>query len=429
MRTFRPTQNPDHAMSLLSALRRISRTLPISRHLLHRLRRAAGLGFQIVALLRHGLWRRPAPPRPGPICVVGFHGSVLGIGEAARAFSDSLRMAGAEVIDWDISALFGHESQLQGHHLPAPPVDADVMACFLNPREMVQLVAMIGAAPFKGRFCIGCWAWELEDVPSYWAAALRYVDEVWAPSRFVAHAVSTLSETLPIRVMPHPVTPLSAQADRAAFDLPQGVVIVMTAFDIRSGFTRKNPIAAVRAFRAARVLSPGPALMLCKVAGADGAPDLLQALQTEIGDAGDVRLMIDWLTSARMSALVASVDIILSLHRSEGFGLLPAQAMLAKKAVVATGWSGNLEFMNPDDSALVDYRLVPVHDPQGLYDQGRWAEPDTAQAAQKLAALMSDAGARRALGEKAAAHVAHVLDPVRLGRQARAWLGHTMDGG
>jgi glycosyltransferase involved in cell wall biosynthesis len=200
--------------------------------------------------------------------------------------------------------------------------------------------------------------------------------------------------------------------------------VVLTAFDMRSGFARKNPIAGVRAFRAAHARASGPALMICKAAAAEGAPELLAQLVAEIGDAGDVRLMDEWLTGARMAALVASADIVLSLHRSEGFGLLPAQAMLAGKAVVATGWSGNLEYMTGDDSALVDYRLIPVEDPQGLYGHGRWADPDPDQAAEKLAALMADAGARRTLGAKAAARVVELLDPMRLGRRARQWLGH-----
>jgi glycosyltransferase involved in cell wall biosynthesis len=220
------------------------------------------------------------------------------------------------------------------------------------------------------------------------------------------------------------VSPSGAAPDRAGFGLPPDGVVVLTAFDMRSGFARKNPIAAVRAFRAAHVRAPGPALMICKAAGTEGAPELLAQLKAEIGGAGDVRLMDEWLTGARMAALVASADIVLSLHRSEGFGLLPAQAMLAGKAVVATGWSGNLEYMTGDDSALVDYRLIPVDDPQGLYGHGRWADPDADQAAEKLAALMADAEARRALGKRAAARVAQVLDPVRLGRQARQWLGH-----
>ncbi len=412
-------------MSLLTGLRRLSRALPLPPRLLHRLRRAAGVGFQISAYLRHGMGRKPARPTPGPVCVVGFHGSVLGIGEAARAFSAALRAAGAEVIDWDISALFGHDVRLDGGWSVTPPPSAAAFAIHLNPRELVQLMAMTGGVPFKGSFCVGCWAWELEEIPKSWRAAFRYVDEAWTPSRFVALAVSGRAPAgLPVRVLPHPLPPTTAERDRAAFGIPEDAVAVLTAFDIKSGFTRKNPIGAVRAFRAAHRKAPGPALMICKVAGAEAAPDLYEELKSEVGYAGDVVLMDQWLTGTQMAALTASVDIVLSLHRSEGFGLLPAQAMLAGKAVVATGWSGNLEFMTADDSALVDYRLIPVNDPQGLYGHGIWADPDPDQAASLLAALLADADRRRALGEQAAAQVAQRLDPVRLGRQARTWLGH-----
>jgi glycosyltransferase involved in cell wall biosynthesis len=196
--------------------------------------------------------------------------------------------------------------------------------------------------------------------------------------------------------------------------------VVLTAFDVRSGFTRKNPVAAVRAFRKAN--ASGKAIMVCKAAGIEGAPDQVATLRAEIGDAGDVRLMTDWLTSAQMRRLVASADIVLSLHRSEGFGLLPAQAMAKGKAVVATGWSANLDFMTPDNSALVDYTLVPVHDPQGLYDGGRWAEPKIDDAAAKLKALIDDPDLRQRIGARAATEVRAQLDPLMIGLKARAWL-------
>jgi glycosyltransferase involved in cell wall biosynthesis len=411
-------------MSLLTGLRRLSRTLPIGQRQLHRLRRIVGLGFQIAAYLRYGAGRKRQTPQPGPVCVVGFHGSVLGIGEAARAFSAALRAAGAEVIDWDISARFGHAVKLTGVYGCEPPPEAAAMVIFLNPRELVQLTAMTSGVPFKGRFCVGAWAWELETAPANWRSALRYIDEVWACSRFVADAVLSLGPSLPVRVMLHPLLPSEAPSARERFGLPDDVVAVLTAFDIRSGFARKNPIGAVRAFRRATVQAKERSLMICKVAGAEAAPELLRALEAEIGSAGDVIVMKDWLTGAEMATLVSSVDIVLSLHRSEGFGLLPAQAMMAGKAVVATRWSGNLDYMTDDVCALVDYRLIPVQDSQGLYGHGRWADPDIEQAAGKLAALIDDAGERRALGLTAQAHIRRVLDPVRLGRQARTWLGH-----
>jgi glycosyltransferase involved in cell wall biosynthesis len=415
-------------MSPLNRLRRLGRALPFSPAVMHRLRRTASIAFRLAAYVKLGAARRPMRPRPGPVCVVGFHGSVLGIGEAARSLSEALRAAGAEVLEWDISALFGHEVRLDCKASPNPPAGAANLVIFLNPHELVQLVAMVGAAPFEGRFCAGVWYWELEQVPGSWRPAMNYVDEVWAGSRFAAEAVAARAPAdLPIRILPCPVRPPQARADRAAFGLPEDKVVVLTAFDVRSGFNRKNPIAAVRAFR--RANRDGAAVMVCKAAGVEGAPELIAQLKAEIGGKGDIRLMTDWLKGAEMASLLASADIVLSLHRSEGFGLLPAQAMAAGKAVVATGWSANLDFMTPDNSALVDYTLTPVRDCQGLYAGGRWAEADVEDAAAKLAALIADPDRRRTLGARAAADIAAALDPAIIARTALAWLGQGRDPG
>jgi glycosyltransferase involved in cell wall biosynthesis len=407
-------------MSLLTRLRRLSRALPIDPVLLHRARRLAAVGFRASAWTKYGRSRRPLAPRPGPVCVVGFHGSVLGIGEAARAFSGALRQTGVEVADWDISALFGHDVRLDCAASAAPPAEAASLVIFLNPNELVQLIAMQGAAPFAGRFCAGAWFWELEQAPPIWRHALPYVDEVWAGSRFAADAIAALAPSKTVRVLPCPVTAPAAPADRAAFGIPADKVAVLTSFDVRSGFTRKNPIAAVRAFRAAN--REGRGVMICKAAGVEGAPDLVESLRAEIGEAGDVRLMTDWLTGAQMQSLTASADIVMSLHRSEGFGLGPAQAMAAGKVAIATGWSANLDFMTCDNSVLVDYALTPVEDPQGLYIGGRWAEPDIADAAAKLERLITDAPLRARLGKRAAADIRAMLDPAAIGAMAKGWL-------
>jgi glycosyltransferase involved in cell wall biosynthesis len=414
-------------MSFVNRLRRVGRALPFSPLVMHRLRRLASLGFRLAAWHKHGRARPRQARRPGPVCVAGFHGSVLGIGEAARACAEALRLAGVDVVEWDVSALFGHEVRLDCRASPEPPRDAASIVIFLNPHELVQLVAMTGGRPFQGRFCVGAWFWELEEAPRSWRPGMAYVDEVWAGSRFVADAVARRAPAdLPIRVLPCPIFPRQAQPDRAAFGLPQDKVVVLTAFDVRSGFNRKNPIAAVRAFRGAN--GDGRAVMVCKATGVEGAPALMAELQAEIGQAGDIRLMTDWLTGTEMASLLASADIVLSLHRSEGFGLLPAQAMAAGKAVVATGWSGNLDFMTADNSVLVDYALKPVQDSQGLYAGGRWAEADVRDAAAKLKALIADPGRRQALGARAAADIASALDPGGIGRQARAWLASDADG-
>ena len=136
----------------------------------------------------------------------------------------------------------------------------------------------------------------------------------------------------------------------------------------------------------------------------------------EAANVPNIRLETRDLPPADHHALFAVADIILSLHRSEGFGLVLAEAMLLSKPVIATGWSGNMEFMDQDSAALVGYRLVPTRDRRSTYDVANavWAEPDLADAVAHLRRLADDEVERRALGDRGREAALLRLGPARL---------------
>ena len=145
----------------------------------------------------------------------------------------------------------------------------------------------------------------------------------------------------------------------------------------------------------------------------NGARWARRELDTAIAGAGNIRVIEGMLPEADMAGLMAAADIVISLHRSEGFGLVPAQAMALGKPVIATAWSGNLDFMNKNNSALVSYSLVPVRDPEGVFDADgqMWADASIDEAADWLQRLAGDAGLRASLGAAAAKDVAAQLSP------------------
>jgi glycosyltransferase involved in cell wall biosynthesis len=169
-----------------------------------------------------------------------------------------------------------------------------------------------------------------------------------------------------------------------------------------STYIRKNPRASVAAFRRAFGDDPGCRLVL-KIGNAGDAGWAMADLSNAIAGMGNVQLLQETLSRQDMARLIASADAVLSMHRAEGFGLLLAEAMLQGVPVVATGWSGNLDFMTPDDSALIGFRLIPVDDPQGTYmlADALWADPDVDEAAAWLRRLRDDSGLRRGLGVRA----------------------------
>jgi glycosyltransferase involved in cell wall biosynthesis len=157
-------------------------------------------------------------------------------------------------------------------------------------------------------------------------------------------------------------------------------------------------LGAIAAFKAAFGKSPAH-LFVLKLSGVEAYPEDVALIRAAIGDAPNIRLMTQTILEAELRGLILASDIVLSLHRAEGFGLIPATAMLLGRAVVATGWSGNLDFMTPETSALVSYRMIPATDPRGTYDfpNSNWADPDIEDAALRLRELAADAPARMAL--------------------------------
>jgi glycosyltransferase involved in cell wall biosynthesis len=174
---------------------------------------------------------------------------------------------------------------------------------------------------------------------------------------------------------------------------------------------RKNPLGNIAAFKAA-FGDRKDCLFVLKISGsAEVYSEDWKIIKAAIADAPNIRLISETLPEPQLRGLIAASDIVMSLHRSEGFGLVPATAMLLGRPVVATGWSGNLTFMTQETSALIGYRLIPVVDPRGNYDlrDAQWAEPDVEEAAVWLRRLGDDVALRQRMGEAGRAYAQNAI--------------------
>ena len=268
-------------------------------------------------------------------------------------------------------------------------------------------------------YTIGCWAWELAKFPAEWVSSFAFVDEVWATSRFAYEAIAPAA-TKPVFLMPMAVALPAAEAGlrRADFGLPEDKFVFYFSFDFRSYVSRKNPLAAVEAFRHAFPRRDAPAVLLLKTIGSEWKPEerdnLLEAIR------GDPRiLLIDReLTRPRATALLALADCFLSLHRSEGFGRGPAEAMLLGKPIIVTNYSGTADFAAPETALLVDYKLVPVGREKYPGASGQvWAEPDIDQAAAEMRRISEDPVLARQLGSCGQERIRRQYHPNVVGAQ------------
>jgi glycosyltransferase involved in cell wall biosynthesis len=239
---------------------------------------------------------------------------------------------------------------------------------------------------------------------------LDAVDEVWMNSEFAAKGVRKVTAK-PVRVLPLPVRlPVPSATDRSTLGLPDGFLFLFV-FSYASSFERKNPDGLVRAFKQAFAPGEGPLAVAKSVMG-DAHSDERERLRYEAGDRPDILLLENYLLPGDKNALMAACDCYISLHRSEGFGLTMAEAMALGKPTIATGYSGNLEFMTSENSFLVGFGEGRVPPQTGRYPSGAlWADPDLNEAAALMRRVCEDPEEARRVGERVRADMARLHGP------------------
>ena len=365
---------------------------------------------------------QPPPPARHGLVVAGELARASGLGEGARLMLAGLAELG--VPGWPLRAGLALPGEAEDVAVAAsgPPPPGAPLVLHVNAPHVAAALLRLPRGLLRGRRVIGCWAWELPTAPPDWATGVRFVHEVWAPSRFTAAALEPL---LPgrVRVVPYCVAsrpPAPSGLDRQAFGLPAGAVVTLCSFSLASSFERKNPLAAIAAHRQA-FGDRADRILVMKIGHAGHFGPDMQRLQGAADGAGNIRFETRTLPLADNHALMACADIVLSLHRSEGFGLVPAEGMLLGRAVVLTNWSGSTDFTDAETAALVPYRLVPAVDPRGVFQApgAVWAEADVGAAATALRRLADDAAGRTALGARAQAAARHRLGPAPLAAALR----------
>jgi glycosyltransferase involved in cell wall biosynthesis len=338
------------------------------------------------------------------INIAGYLQGELGVGQSAR-----LILKSAEATKFPISVLNSNRSQSrQNEQINA--ANSEFIYPFtitvVNADHFKFWVKDIGPQRISHSTIIGVWAWEIEDFPEVMHTAFDLVDEVWAVSEFVKDALSKHSKNK-VLVFPTPIIApdINETLDRSAIGLPAGVDFNLFIFDYMSIFNRKNPLAIVEAHKKAFPNSDGPVLVI-KSANGDSDAENREKLRFSIKGREDIFLVEEYLSRNQLNALVAECQSYISLHRSEGYGLTMAEAMALGKPVIATAYSGNLDFMNNENSILIPYSLVSVGPDAFPYPEtSKWAEPDIEKAANALRKLALDSDYRKNLGAAAKKHV------------------------
>ena len=339
---------------------------------------------------------------PG-INLVGFAYGEFGLGENLRALASACRVGEIPFAVLDVDMRL---KTRQADRTVAPYIVDELRhKCSLfcvNPDMLKPVVRWMKPRGGVRRYNVGFWFWELEQVPREWGYAIDCVDEIWVATEFIAAAMRAAT-TKPVTKIHTPIeVRLSRPHTRAEFGLPEDRFLFLFSFDFNSFVVRKNPEGAIAAFkRAFGNARPDVGLVIKSINGGNN-PAKLRELRELIG--GDERIIIvdGFMSRDQVFGLQSVVDAYVSLHRAEGLGLGLVESMYLGKPVVGTAYSGNLEFMNRENSCLVDYQLIAIEKGQYIIDDERfrWADPDVEHAAHWMAKLVDDLDFRRRIATR-----------------------------
>jgi glycosyltransferase involved in cell wall biosynthesis len=330
----------------------------------------------------------------------GFHSTAIGLGSVARAYAHLLRELSPNLtaidVPWDLPAA-GTVAEVAAESLYAANI------IHLNPDVLPMFLHRYGARVLLNRYNIGCWVWELYSAYPAWHRYSRMFHEIWVPSEFVASAMRPVSAA-PVTTVRYVVDgfPAAASTSRDEFGFPHDAFVFLYVFDAASMIERKNPLALIRAFRNA-FGDRRDVLLVLKYHHGDNDRHAVELIERLAAAGPNIRTISETLGEERLYSLFQLCDCFVSPHRSEGFGLNIAIAMYYGKPVIATGYSGNLEFTNEENSFLIEYDLVTLSYDVGPYSKGYgWAQPSTDHLTvlmQGVVASPGEARRRAAIGQ------------------------------
>ena len=353
----------------------------------------------------------PAPPPPMNevsvkderlpfgVNLAGYLGADLGLGVAARQLRAALEVVGVPtaVVSYDTTPSSMHSRSTYSVHQPY-----HFNLIVIAPDQLPSFVEEVGPQFMTDHYNIGQLYWECDAITDKHRVAFDLVDEVWAATTYLRTAFVGDGISVPVSLVPSPLVfddPGTSPLERVRIGLDERFTF-LHSFDFLSVPERKNPLGLVDAYAQAFGPNDGTRLILKSMNG-HVHPSERERVLDAIVDRPDIELWDRLLSGADRLTLVAEADCYISLHRSEGLGLTMAEAMAVGTPVIATGYSGNLDFMDDSSALLVPFTEIEVGPDNYYPPHGHWAAPDLEAAAADMRRIRDDAALRSRISSAA----------------------------
>lgn len=331
----------------------------------------------------------------------GFFDGNFGISEATRLNALALENVGVKVNRINYSS----ETFERIENSPASKNETSINVFHININFINDFFSKNQDLDLSSYYNIIYWAWEFPEVSDKVVEILNVFDELWVPSDFCVN-IFTKYTGIPVIRFSHPIQKLedSKEFDLKEYNISQNSKIYLTIFDSLSTTIRKNPEATLEAFTSV-FKEEKESVLIVKTHNLERSKDAQKALE-KYNNIPNVIIINGHFSKEKLHSLIQQSDVLISLHGSEGFGLTMAEAMAYGKIVVGTGYSGNLDFMNVNNSFLIQYDFIKTSNTKGLIDEGlTLAKPRLGDAIQKLQYIKDNFDSLNSIRESAKSQI------------------------
>lgn len=340
------------------------------------------------------------------INIAGFAKGVMGIGEDTRMAALSADSANIpfSVYNLPIDLAITSNAHEADEHIHPEPVYATNLIC-LPVMDIFYIYLKKGDGLFHNRYNIGAWQWELPLWPEKFKPFFNTMNEIWA---FSHHAEKTFLEAsnIPVIYMPMAVEiPNIIKVDRKEFNLPENKFLFLVMFDANSWIKRKNPLAAIEAFKRAFPNQQDVGLVIKTMNVKENDSDW-DAIKNSI--ASDTRIIVinETLSRTKTISLIDCCDCYVSLHRAEGFGRIIAESMLLGKPVIVTNYSGNTDYTTPETAFMVNGPMIALNPGDySVWENQYWCDPDIDEAAPQMQLCFENKSLREKIAAQGQAYI------------------------
>ena len=354
-------------------------------------------------------------PYSAKLYPIGFNliGSIraeTGLGQSCRLVANELKHSGYPMLIYNyiqVGRIIQKDTSWDSYIEKECKYNINII--HINPHELGMAYMQLDRKIWDGRYNIGFWLWELEEFPDEWLLCLRYMNEIWTPSEFISRGIRRKT-SIPVYTIPYSIeTEIEEGYTRKDFKLPEEKFLFLMMYDNNSVSERKNPFGVIQAFKQAFSREETRVGLVIKINSPEKQE--LERLRKVLDGYENIYFITEVLEKKKVNSLIQCVDVVVSLHRAEGFGLVLAEAMQLGTPSIATNWSSNTEFMNENVAYMVKYKLVELEKDYGPFKKGQhWAEADLEDAAAGMRKLYEDEKYYQDISEKAKKYIEERLN-------------------